>query len=76
MPGRVNDSFEVEVVDDPKVLASANNGGKPYLKVTFPSGTTVNMSARVARALGGIGESVRNKDESRFGGATARVDAD
>ena len=62
----VQSFVDMKVIDDPNEVMENNSPlGKPFLRLTFPNGTTVDISTNIAEMIGGAGAGLRKRWEDQ-----------
>lgn len=52
----------IEVIDDPgEIAVSGSPDGKPFLRVGFADGVTVDITTNLAEMIGGCGAGLRQR---------------
>jgi hypothetical protein len=58
----VQGTVKVEVVDDPAEIAVGHSPlGKPFIRLTAPDGTTIDLTLNLAEMIGGIGRGANQR---------------
>lgn len=53
---------KLEIIDDPnEIMKNESPAFKPFLRITFDNGFTVDISTNIAEMIGGAGAGIRKR---------------